>query len=282
MAGINIRTLSAALQKKAEEEINETPESLRSGLDSLRNWINESPHLGLFELPDQWLVSILRGTKYDLKKSKNKLEKYYSLKDVAPEFYTNRDPFDPKIQELLKLGLFLPVRNVVKEDSPRVCLVRVAQLPKTEYRLVDLIKVAFMIVEILILEDDNFSVAGIDLISDMDKTGFLVLTQWNPFIARKSLICSEGALAVRIKSLNIINSPRGINAAITIFRMFLSTKLKNRIQVFSHNYEGLYEYVPDSVLPAEYGGNDGNLKDLTDYWKVKVESYRDWFLQQEI
>lgn len=63
----------------------------------------------------------------------------------------------------------------------------------------------------------------------MDKAGLIVLTQWNPFLARKSFICSEGALAVRVKSYNVINSPKGINAAITILRMFLTAKLKNRV-----------------------------------------------------
>lgn len=50
MDEINIRALSAALQRKAEEEINETPEGLRSGLETLRKWINDSPNLGSFEL----------------------------------------------------------------------------------------------------------------------------------------------------------------------------------------------------------------------------------------
>jgi hypothetical protein len=43
--------------------------------------------------------------------------------------------------------------------------------------------------------------------------------------------------------------------------------------------EDLFKTVPKEVLPEEYGGSGGKMEDIVAYWKAKVESYRDWFLQ---
>lgn len=53
---------------------------------------------------DQWLIAFLRGSKYSLEKCKEKIEMYYTCKTVVPEFFENRDPLGPRIQEILKLG----------------------------------------------------------------------------------------------------------------------------------------------------------------------------------
>lgn len=57
-----------------------------------------------FITADQWLVAFLRGCKFSLERTKQKLDMYYTMKSLVPEFLSNRDPMDPKIQEMLKLG----------------------------------------------------------------------------------------------------------------------------------------------------------------------------------
>lgn len=41
----------------------------------------------------------------------------------------------------------------------------------------------------------------------------------------------------------------------------------------------LYKHIPKSIFPEEYGGGGSTIADITAYWKTKVESYRDWFLE---
>lgn len=45
--------------------------------------------------------------------------------------------------------------------------------------------------------------------------------------------------------------------------------------------EELYKVVPRSCLPKEYGGEAGTIAEIAAEWKKKVESYRDWFLEDE-
>ncbi|KOB72987.1 Phosphatidylinositol transfer protein SEC14 [Operophtera brumata] len=42
---MQIRQLSSALRKKAEEELNETPSTITSSLKILRDWLKQQPHL---------------------------------------------------------------------------------------------------------------------------------------------------------------------------------------------------------------------------------------------
>ena len=43
----------------------------------------------------------------------------------------------------------------------------------------------------------------------------------------------------------------------------------------------LYKVIPKEILPEEYGGQGGKIEDIAAHWKAKVESYRDWFIEDE-
>ncbi|XP_049866600.1 uncharacterized protein LOC126367214 [Pectinophora gossypiella] len=278
---MTIRPLPASLQKKAEKEVNEDPKRLAADLVALREWLSKQPHLESVQPSDQWLVAFLRGSKFSLERSKEKFDMYYTLKALVPEFFSNRDPLDERIQGILKLGVFLPVKNVKDADSSRVCIVRVGVFDPSNYHLADLIKVAFMVTEILMLEDDNFTIIGEDVIVDMQGVGVNILSQWTPALAKKVITSFEKALPVRVRSNHMLNTPTGFEAAYTVFKAFLGEKLKKRIQVHNQKYTSMHKSIPKSVLPKEYGGDDGTVQELTDHWREKVESYRDWFLKEE-
>lgn len=52
---------------------------------------------------DQWIVTFLRGCKYSLERTKEKLDLYYSIRVTAPELYGIR-PNNPLFDEILNLG----------------------------------------------------------------------------------------------------------------------------------------------------------------------------------
>ncbi|KOB73495.1 Uncharacterized protein OBRU01_10660 [Operophtera brumata] len=246
---MQIRQLSSALRKKAEEELNETPSTITASLKILRDWLKQQPHL-------------------------------HSVNPCSiPEFFGNRDPFDENIQEILKLGVFLPLKKSMPEDSPRACLSRVGPYCTHSQRsLTDFVKVSLMILEILLLEDDNVTISGEDVIVDLNGLGLSMIWQWTPAFAKKTTSCSEKALSVRLKSLHLLNAPYGLGGALAIFKMFLGAKIRNRI--FSHSKDTLHDKIDKSILPEEYGGTDGTVQELIDYWKAKMESHREWFLDE--
>ncbi|KPJ11745.1 Alpha-tocopherol transfer protein-like [Papilio machaon] len=278
---MTVRPLPDVLQEKAKKEINENHRSVESDISALKTWLQKQPHLHNINPSDQWLVAFLRGSKFSLERCKEKLDMYYTLRSVVPEFFSNRDPLDPKLQKILKLGSFLPLRECKETDGPRICILRIGVYDPSKYNLSDLLKVAFMITEIMMLEDDNFTVSGEEVIVDIKNVGVNVLSQWTPALAKKVITCFEKALPVRLKSNHILNTPTGFEAAYSLFKAFLGEKLKKRIRVHNQDYEALYKEIPKRLLPKEYGGEEGELQELTDYWVKKVESYRDWFVNED-
>lgn len=53
---------------------------------------------------DQFLLSFIRGCKHSMERTKEKLDTYYTMRTLLPEFFANRDPFLPELQEILKHG----------------------------------------------------------------------------------------------------------------------------------------------------------------------------------
>lgn len=49
----------------------------------------------------------------------------------------------------------------------------------------------------------------------------------------------------------------------------------------SGQLEEMYKVIPKECLPKEYGGDGGSIEEITAQWKQKVESYRQWFIDDE-
>lgn len=100
---LNIRPLSIELTKIAKKELSEVPERIPNDVKALRAWLDTQPHLNP-NLNDQFLVSFLRGCKYSLERTKEKIDTYFTMKTAMPEILVNRDPTDPILLKLIRLG----------------------------------------------------------------------------------------------------------------------------------------------------------------------------------
>ncbi|XP_050361954.1 alpha-tocopherol transfer protein-like [Nymphalis io] len=278
---MTLRPLPPLLKEKSQREINEDPNRISSDISAIRQWMEKQPHLKSVNPSDQWLLAFLRGNKFSLEKTKNKLDMCYTLRTVVPEIFSNRNPFDPTVQAILNMGIFLPLRVCESEDSCRICLQRFKDFDSSKYRFIEVLKVCFMILEIMILEDDNFIIAGEELIVDAAGLDLNILSQWTPSLAKKCVTIFEKALPVRVKSSHIFNISSGYESAYNLLKIFLSEKLKKRFHIYGNGFESLYDVISLNIMPKEYGGEQGTVQELTDYWKKKVESYSDWYLREE-
>ncbi|VVC91866.1 unnamed protein product [Leptidea sinapis] len=227
---------------------------------------------------DQKIASFLRGCKHSLERTKEKLDMSYTLRTLAPEIFQKRDPLDPKIQKILTKGIILPLKRC-ENDGCRPILTRFDCELAPECSIEDMVKVCFMVIEVLIEEDDNIIICGEELVSDLKKTGFALVTQFTAPFAKKLVTSFEKGLPVRMKAFYFLNPPTGIETAFFILKFFISEKLKKRVH--NQNSKGAYDQIPQELLPQEYGGNNGSIEELIEYWKTKLESYRDWFLAEE-
>ncbi|XP_061393127.1 alpha-tocopherol transfer protein-like [Musca vetustissima] len=165
-----VRPLPPGLQKVAIEELHEDPARVQDDIDALKTWIQQQPHLRA-RTDDQFLVAFLRGCKYSLEKAKSKIDKYYMLRSKFPELFSLRDVDEPKIQEIIKLGIGIALPTPLNEDGPRIMLVRNGCYDPEKYNFADIMRVFQAWNEILMWEDDYAIVNGFMVVygSNLDK-----------------------------------------------------------------------------------------------------------------
>jgi hypothetical protein len=271
----NVRKLSDELQKIACEELNEIPDRIESDIANLREWIKQHPHLESRE-DDQFLISFLRGCKFSLEKAKKKIALYYTARTNTPEFFTDRDPTDRFTQEIINLGLIMPLPVDESKSDPRIILTRLGGCDFSKYSFIDVMKVTYFYSDMAMLHSDVTIVSGNINIVDLRGCGISLVTQITPSLIKKLSSLLE-PFPVRIKAIHLVHPPRGISTAYNMFLSVCHEKLRNRVYMHD-NFDDLHKIIDKKFLPVEYGGTNSTLPEIIKNWREFLLDNRQWFL----
>ncbi|XP_064292148.1 alpha-tocopherol transfer protein-like [Plodia interpunctella] len=277
---MSVRPLPPELADKARHELNEDPKRLEDGIQHLKEWISKQPHLRA-RTDDQWLAAFLRGCKHSLELAKDKIDLYYSLRSTAPDLFSIR-PNDSKFMELLRSGVALVLPRVQRPTDPRVILIRASEYDPNKFVVSELLALTLVMQQILYLEDDAFLVSGVINIVDMQGATVAHFLQMTPTMMKKMLVTGQDASPVRLKSAHYLSTPPGFESVLCIGKRLMSEKFKSRLYVHNKGFDDLYKFVPREILPEEYGGSGGTVKEITDYWVQKIKEYSDWFADDQM
>ncbi|CAB3231191.1 unnamed protein product [Arctia plantaginis] len=272
---MSIRPLPPALAEKARVELNEDPKRLKDDLQSIKDWIAKQPHLNA-RTDNQWLVAFLRGCKYSLERTKEKLDNYYSMRTTVPELERIKYS-DPLFDEVLSLGVSVILPNTSGPDGRRINLMRPGKYDPNKYNIMDIMSVNYTLIKILLVDDDHMTVSGIESIGDMEGLSLGHFLQMTPVVIKKLVAAGQDAAPLRIKGTHYLNTPAGFEKVYNLMKSFLNEKNRNRLYIYNNkNYDAMYKYIPKEILPAEYGGNGGSIEEIIDYWRSKVKEYSAW------
>ncbi|KAK5644741.1 hypothetical protein RI129_006041 [Pyrocoelia pectoralis] len=277
---MEIRSLRSDLQEKAIKELNEDPKRIPEMFKHIMEWLRKQPHLNISK-DDQLMIAFFRGCKWSLQNVKAKLDYFYSIQGLIPEFFENRDPFSPEIQNVLKARVIFPFPKVEKYVGPVIVMYNLKNIDGIASPLTVTMKLFFMTLDILMKEDDDFVISGVTILADHDQCPSSYYLQFNPTAIKNYITCLQHAYPIRVKNFIALNA---LTAFETIFdvcaKPFLSMKLRERIFVFNTaNSKKFLSQFPQFLLPREYGGTNGTMADAADEWARKVENYREWFLE---
>jgi len=265
-------------KKYAAENLNETDENRKVCVKQLKLWLeNEVPWLN-GRTEDRYLLPFLRGCKFNLEKTKLKLVNYYTMKRDRLEWFAQRNPLLPVIQELIKRGVFLPLKQY--HDNKLVVIIRTAAHDPKLHTWDDVFKAGKMVLDVACLENELVQIYGVIAIFDMTGISFAHYKTMTPGLIKKSVFAWQN-YHVRPKQLEFINSPTYITVALNIFKSFMSEKMRNRVRVHFGGVTKAQNIVGTHILPPEYGGQGDNFESLGNYWFKKVLDYKDWFIQDE-
>lgn len=270
-------TLGESAKEFAQKELGETDERREQAIVELRQWLCENPRINA-KSDDVSILYFLRGCKFDVERTKQKLRNFYVMKTERPEWFTNRDPLLPEIQDLVKLGVFVPLRKY--QDNRLVVIIRAAAHNPKIHLQDDVFKTGKMMLDIAALEHENASVYGVTAIFDLKGVSLAHARQLPPSVVKKAVYAWQN-YHCRPKQLEFVNAPVYVNVMLRIFKRFMSEKLKSRINVHFRGLGSLHDKVAKDILPMEYGGSDGSIRDSIEYWNEKLVSYKGWFEEDE-
>lgn len=135
MSTLNEYTCQLSTEEKAylAANLNETDEIRPIKIAEMRQWIIENnlhmptgiyisfqtyninlfyslyffcvkKHVFCTFIDDFFVLRFLRACKFNTEKTKSKLQNYFKQRTYLPEWYSDRNPFLPEIQELFDLG----------------------------------------------------------------------------------------------------------------------------------------------------------------------------------
>lgn len=265
--------LNESAVEYAKNYLNETETKRNESVKEIQNWLEENPKInGNYD--EESILPFLRGCKYDMAKTKKKIENYYNMKKNVPEWFQNRDPSLTHLQELIKLGVFVPL-NGTHEDKTVVILRVAAHDPKL-YKIDDVIKVGLMILDILAMEYELLQIYGVIAIFDLENVSFEHARQLTPTVIRRIVKAWEN-YHCRPKQLEFLNAPFYINVVLKIFKSFMNEKMRQRIRVHPYGVEHASTIVSTSILPLEYGGSSQSIFTLSENWANKLITSKEWF-----
>ncbi|KAF5297761.1 hypothetical protein FQR65_LT09935 [Abscondita terminalis] len=267
--------LTEELEKQALEELNETPEKREEIRKHLIEWIHQEPHVK-FRTDGLWLLNFIRGTKFSTQKTKQKILSHLTAKVVLPELFSNRDPLQPVLQDIIIKGLTLPFHTPDKN-----CVLIRAEVLNSNHDYFEVGKLSLMIFEILLNESESILISGNYVIIDMKKFPLGFLKQVNPTNLNRLFKHTNAAYPNRIKLMAFINCINGTEQIFNIAKPFIPTKILNRVVFYGENYSELYRTIPQTYFPKEYGGSLHSISDLIEFWKNKLESNREWFMEND-
>lgn len=272
-------TLSPELQKQAKDELNEDPERRQQDIETIRKWLKKQPHINA-RMDDWNILRFLRGCKFSLERTKEKLDMFYTCKTAVPEWFANRDPDQPKMRELLEMGTTLPLPGY-DANGCKVMVIRNNVHDPHTTSMDQVFKASMMIGDSLFEEDEQSGITGMVQVLDMAGMTSGHFLQMTPALAKKAMIVYQDGYPMRPKALHYINTPAAFDTVFNIFKGFMKEKMKKRINIHGSDLSSLHKHIPPSMLPKEYGGTNGTIDDITRHWLKKVEARKQWLKDDE-
>ncbi|XP_047098519.1 alpha-tocopherol transfer protein-like [Schistocerca piceifrons] len=272
------REVSPELEAIAVKELNEDPKRRDQDIQHIKDWLSKQPHLRARD-DDQWILTFLRGCKFSLEKTKQKLDMFYTLRSALPDIFINRDPFSPKAQKYLSSGVVveLPRRS---PEGRRVIIWRPRLLAPGSLSAEDVSRVNFMNADATLHEDDATVICGEVTIQDFQGTTMAHFASWTPWQMKRITTCFQDGYPLRAKGLHMINVPSGFEKLFSLFEQFFKEKIRKRIFVHA-NLESLHKHVPKEILPEEYGGDAGPIDKIQSEWRSRIERNAAFFKEDD-
>ncbi|EFA02785.1 clavesin-1 [Tribolium castaneum] len=266
----NIFHIDENVRKNALEEHNKTEETAREDAKTIQIWMKTQHHLP--EVMDEAkIINFLFMNKFNVEKTKRKIDTYYTVRSLIPDFFEQTNPKSPLMREVVD-ALYFGVCPKALNDKHRVFIIKVRESNKFGPR--ELVMHSANVTEMRLYEDCFGS--GEILIFDMINVSLSDLKKLTPTVVAKILAIFQKVYSIRSEGIYILNSPSYVSVVISILKSVLKPKIFERVQV-CENTDILKTIISSEDIPKDYGGEGPTLEELHEMVNLKLAFYQDRF-----
>lgn len=280
---------------------------LNKKLDELELWFKENPKLPA-EIDRILLRRFLKCMYNDVEETKRVIELNFSIRNKNPHIFLHRDPDEEAVKAIRDVVEMIPLPGLTPEGYKLLLFKLSDNDPKKMNSIIEC-KAFFMLadcryseldveepqtqqtekpindsqaeetsdIETESLQDEFISNGEIQIcdigdytLSHMARISFTALRMYMNFL--------QEAYPVRLRAMHIINCPPFLNKMVSIVKPFIHEDVYKMIHFHTEGMDSLYEKVPRHMLPDEYGGNAGDIKDIKKIWTDKLKVKRDYLM----
>lgn len=239
--------------KKAEMELNETPERRKEAIKELRRLIHaEGDFRPIME--DKFLLRFLRAKKFNSQRAFNMLKNFYTFKVRYSKVLTDFKPSEVKhVYDQNVLGI-LPYRD---NEGCAIGIGRIGIFDFNKASINELFAAALVVGETCI-DLEATQICGVVIVLDCKGISLKTIRQLaSPTLLFRIVKVIQDCFPTRFKALHIVNEPFYTSLVFNIIKPFLSEKIKKRLRFHGSSLRNLHQFVPRSLLPEELGGDLG-------------------------
>lgn len=237
-------------KERARNELRETPEAIKKGLEDIRKLLADEPDLKIPIDDDGFLQKFLRPCKWHAESAFGLMKRFYKFRQNYPRYCKDLSPNNEKAVLTSDLLFLLPGRS----DGCRVLIIESGRRWKPKIISLDQLFRGVMLCLEAAMSEPKTQVAGVQVILDMDGLSLSHVTCFTPSYASAVLEWAQRCLCVRLKGVHVVNQPYIFNMVFAIFKPFIQEKLRKRIHFHGTDRASLLAQLDPETLPTRYGG----------------------------
>ncbi|GAB0096783.1 CRAL-TRIO domain-containing protein [Sergentomyia squamirostris] len=269
--------LDADWREKAEKELGETCEIARSTLKQFRHLlrINQEnvPSFGWRD--DAFLLRFLRAKKFDVEKAYRMSVKYFRMKHQSPNLFRVSPPF--AVQHILEMQMQC-MMGVRDPCGRQLFIFRVEKCDPYRCSVENVFKTNVLSLESAVRCAET-QIAGVVVLLDMAGVSLGHSRFLSPQLARHTVEVVQDAFPLRFKAFHILHEPFYFDAILAVLKPFLREKIRKRIFLHGNDLASLYRFLPQEILPAEYGGLQPPFDNTT--WRYEILNDAEYYANLE-
>jgi len=265
----------AIKEASVDEQYKKFPQLDRNEVLKLKEWYEMQPHLP--NITELEAIIFLHACYYSIERAKICMDTYHTTRTLCPEFFSNRDVNGADIAAQMKVMSLAPLPNATKEGY-RVVLSKLIDVDASKYNYVDAIKLFTMVTDLWLMEDGLAE--GHVIIIDMEGSTLAHLAKVNLIAMKKFMFYVQEALPVRLKAFHFINTVPFMDKVMALMKPFMKKEFMDVMHLHS-SLNTLDEHVPRAMMPNEYGGAAGSVKELGEKVYKQLQENAQFFVDEE-